>query len=106
MIIFKEVSSKNLLYSILTFLFFHAHAAFPIDWSTGSEDDRPRTIKPSELTYFSGAFIPKRFRIVDGLHCSGSQQYTREELREIITKKIPCKKRKLFLLTLGKSHIL
>jgi protein-tyrosine phosphatase len=100
MIIFKERSSKNLLYPILTFLFFHAHSAFPIDWSIDSGEDHPRSIKPSELTHFSDTFIPKRFRSIDALECSGSQQYTPEELREIITEKIPHPKEKIIFVDL------
>ncbi len=93
MVILKNIHSKNLTCLILSFLFFHAHAAFLFTEDTNLEDSclivASRNIQPSDLTHFSQNFIPKRFRAVNELYCSGSHQYTPDELKKIITTGIP-----------------
>lgn len=93
MSIVKNIQFIKYTCIILTFLCYKISAAFPIatdDIFLGapSSGSAGSTIKPADLTHFSEDFIPERFRIVDGLNCSGSHQYTFKELQEILTSKI------------------
>lgn len=98
MSIVKNIQFIKCIYIVLMFLLHQPHAAFLfVDSDTELDSlsvaEGGMAIKPGDLTHFSGDFIPKRFRITEGLDCSGSQQYTFEELQEILTSKIPNRNR-------------